>query len=475
MKAKLFISALFLLSLNVFPQTINFGISQAPQNIHPLLGRDAASEKIIDLVYEKVFHLNENFEIKSQFVDVRTDSNKTYILSLKSSDNFFSNGQILSIKDIYFSIEWSRKFLLSKHADDLKNIKSIEQKNEKIYIELIKEDANFLTRLMVPIVPYNIDELGINLSKKSLGSNNFKIVHFKPDLILKRSDGLMIKFIEIKDPSVRALKLINKEIDLLQNDLSLPVIKLLENQKDVYVNTIHGNNVSYLGFNHQDKFLKNYNLRKAIMHGIDRNTLIKYFLNHKTVRANQLLPREHWAHEDINVETYDPQLSLDYLEKSGFKLPLTLEFKTSTDTFRIKIATIIQAQLKKIGINLKIVSLDWGTYYKDIQQGNFQLYSLTWVGLNSPDIYKKIFHSQMTPPNGLNRGSYRDKRLDIILSNSELSNNWKPAIRYVRNQVLMLPLWYEGNYAATASSVKYFYPQKDGGWNSLNVIKKTND
>ena len=46
----------------------------------------------------------------------------------------------------------------------------------------------------------------------------FKILETKPNVLIERLDGLIVKFIEIKDPSVRALKIINREIDLLQND-----------------------------------------------------------------------------------------------------------------------------------------------------------------------------------------------------------------------------------------------------------------
>jgi peptide/nickel transport system substrate-binding protein len=53
--------------------------------------------------------------------------------------------------------------------------------------------------------------------------------------------------------------------------------------------------------------------------------------------------------------------------------PIKLTLKTSTDPFRVKIATIIQKQLKDVGVDLKIKSLDWGTFFRDIQAGNFRV------------------------------------------------------------------------------------------------------
>ena len=57
-----------------------------------------------------------------------------------------------------------------------------------------------------------------------------------------------------------------------------------------------------------------------------------------------------------------------------------------------------QAQVAEAGIRLRIQSHDWGTFFGDIKAGNFQLYSLTWVGLKTPDSYRYLFHSAAIPP-----------------------------------------------------------------------------
>jgi peptide/nickel transport system substrate-binding protein len=56
------------------------------------------------------------------------------------------------------------------------------------------------------------------------------------------------------------------------------------------------------------------------------------------------------------------------------QLPLKLVYKTSTDAQRVRLATILQAQMAKAGINLEIRSLDWGTYFEEVKKGNFQLF-----------------------------------------------------------------------------------------------------
>lgn len=473
MANKFFIFLFFsLFSVAVYSEILKFGIAQNPQNLHPHLNRDAASEKIVDLLYEKIFDLDFAFNLTSDFIEHEKINDKRYLLKIKQFNNFFSNGQKLTEKDILFSIQSNIDNPLSKFHEDLNIIESIQLSKNNILIKLKNNDPYFLYKLCLPIIPFNIKELGVDLSLTSLGSGNFKILETKPNVLLERSDGLIVKFIEIKDPSVRALKIINREIDLLQNDLPLPIIKLLQNISGIYTETKSGHNVSYIGFNHQDHLVKDKAIRKAIAHAINQKEIIQYFFNEQTKLANQLFTSEHWAYTELKNYDFNPQLSKQILVEAGYQLPINLELKTSTDPFRIKIATIIQSQLKQVGINLKIESLDWSTFYKDIQNGNFQIYALTWVGLKSPEIYKQIFFSKMTPPFGLNRGFYDSLEMDNLINNALEKNNWQNVVTLMHEDILMLPLWFEGNFMATLPSISNYRLYLDGSWVDLSHIRK---
>ena len=245
------------------------------------------------------------------------------------------------LKDLYFSIKKNHHDPLSKYFEDLKDIQHISLDGPIIRIKLKKPDPLFIEKLSLPILPHDLDDLKIDLSKSSLGSNQYQIISNKP-LILLRKDGQRIKFEEVKDPSVRALKLINKEIDLLQNDLSLPIINYLERHHQLKTLSSPGTNVSYIGFNHQHELLRDPVVRKAIVRAINREEIIKFFFNQDTKAASQILSQKHWSSSKLSSHEYNPQFSKNLLINAGYKLPLKLEFKTSTDTFRIKIATILK-------------------------------------------------------------------------------------------------------------------------------------
>jgi len=158
-----------------------------------------------------------------------------------------------------------------------------------------------------------------------------------------------------------------------------------------------------------------------------------------------------------------PALARQLLQSAGIKLPLTLTYKTSTDPQRVRLATILQAQMQEAGIDLQIKSLDWGTFFADVQKGNFQLYGLTWVGIKTPEIYSQVFASNSLPPQGFNRGRYQDGVLDQLLEKED----WPAVTQRIHSQLPVIPLWYEGQFVAYRNTIAAYQPMPDGNLDGL--------
>jgi peptide/nickel transport system substrate-binding protein len=233
------------------------------------------------------------------------------------------------------------------------------------------------------------------------------------------------------------------------------------------VKTSQGANFSYLGLNMQDSLLKNLKVRQAIAHAIDRQAIIEQVMVKNTRFAGAILPPEHYAgNANLKPYEYNPAKARRLLIEAGVKLPLKLVYKTSTDAQRVRFATILQAQIQPAGIDLEILSLDWGTFFEDVKQGQFQLFGLTWVGIKTPEIYAKAFGSQSFAPNGFNRGRFADAVLDELLAKED----WVAATRRIHAQLPYIPLWYEGQFAAFNKNIKNYVPKPDGNWDDLATI-----
>jgi peptide/nickel transport system substrate-binding protein len=149
-------------------------------------------------------------------------------------------------------------------------------------------------------------------------------------------------------------------------------------------------------------------------------------------------------------------------------------YKTSSDPFRIRLATIVQSQLREVGIEVELRSYDWGTFYGDIKAGRFQMYSLAWVGIKLPDIFRYAFHSASLPPQGANRGRLNDPQVDALIERAKVAAAQAEQARlYRRLQALLLerlpyvPLWFEDQFFAAREDIQGYTLDAHGAYDAL--------
>ena len=65
---------------------------------------------------------------------------------------------------------------------------------------------------------------------------------------------------------------------------------------------------------------------------------------------------------------------------------------------------------------LDIRTFEFATFFADVTNGAYQLYSLRWIGGNEdPDIFEYVFHSAKFPPHGANRSYYANPKIDALI------------------------------------------------------------
>lgn len=450
---------------------IRIAVAQAPLNLDPRYATDAASERVNRLIYQPLVDFDAASRPIPKLASWTTDSPSEYRFTLKKIRAQFHHHVPLTAYDVKATYDSILGLKDSPHAAEFSNIKSIEVINENALIFRLKQaDQHFVAKLIVGILPGDLIKLNHDFSRQPVGNGPLAFMSWQNKLVLKRvNDGQIITFTEVKDPTVRVLKMLRGEADLLQGDLPPELVKYLQGKPEVSVKTVQGVNFSYLGLNMHDPALINLKVRQAIAYAIDRQEIIDKVMVKNTRIAGAILPAEHYAgNAHLKPYRYQPALARQLLIDAGVKLPLKLVYKTSTDAHRVRLATILQAQMRPAGIDLEIRSLDWGTFFEDVKLGKFQLYGLTWVGIKTPEIYAKAFGSQNFPPNGFNRGRYADAELDALLTEED----WLAATQRIHEQLPNIPLWYEGQFAAFNKNIKNYAPKLDGNWDDLATITK---
>ncbi len=450
---------------------IRMAVAQAVINLDPRFASDAASARVNRLLYQSLVDFDGHYQVQAQLATWRQLDDKQWQFTLKAQPVYFHNGLALTAHDIAATY-LSFKTLASPLSGEFANIADIQVDNpQQLRFILRQADADFVSKLIIGILPAQLIQQQHDFNQVPIGSGPLQLVNRQDGLLFKRrSDGQMIRLLEIKDPTVRALKLRHGEVDILQGDLPPELLQHLQGQRDMQISVSRGSNFSYLGLNCQHPYLREPLVRQALAYAIDSKAIVQYALVPGSRPATAILPPEHWAGNGaLQPYPYQPEKARQLLQQAGVPLPLQLHYKTSSDTQRLRLATILQAQMAKAGIQLVIDSHDWGTFFGDIQRGRFELYSLTWVGIKTPDIYSKAFASANTPPQGFNRGRYQDAQLDRWLA----QRNWPLATQRIHQQLPYLPLWYEGQVVAYRKPIQGFSANPDGNWDDLARVQKS--
>ncbi|MBI2880011.1 MAG: ABC transporter substrate-binding protein, partial [Candidatus Tectomicrobia bacterium] len=470
---------------------ITVALEANPTNLDPRFSLDVASARVTQLVFNGLVRKDRRSRIVPDLaVRWEQPDPTTYIFHLRK-DAAFHDGAPLTSADVAYTF----RSILDPATGSPKRagyevIREIATPDPYTAVfHLKKPFSPFLAQMVADIVPVRAASAGGRFGLRPVGTGPFRFVRSATDqeVVLEANpryhEGTPavagVRYKIIPDGLVRLFELQKGTVDLTVNAVSPDSLSRLERRPGLRAIRAPGTNFSYLGFNLEDPALSRRKVRRAIAHAIDRDAIIRHILRGLARPATGLLPESHWAYwKDVTTYPFNPALARRLLDEAGYPDPdgdgeaprFRLSFKTSQNETRIEIAEVMQEQLRRAGIAVDIRSFEWGTFFADVRKGNFQLYTLTWVGVLDPDIYFYIFHSRSVPPNGANRGRYRNPALDRWLeAGRRLAEEGARREAYRRAQQILaedLPyvnLWHSTNVAVMSRRVEGFvlYPDED--------------
>jgi len=220
----------------------------------------------------------------------------------------------------------------------------------------------------------------------------------------------------------------------------------------------------YIGTNLRDPILRDVRIRRALAYAVDRDAIVAYLRRGLASPASGMMPPIAWAFEpDVFRFPHDPAKAKQLLDEAGYKDPdgdgpaprFTLSLKVQSIEYSRLQSSVIQQNFREVGVELDIRLYEFATLYADVLKGNFQLYVLQWTGgyAADPDILRRVFHSQQTPPSGFNRGYFNDPRVDDLIDRATVSENLEERRRLfsevqkiLARDVPYISLWNKTNY-----------------------------
>ena len=196
-----------------------------------------------------------------------------------------------------------------------------------------------------------------------------------------------VTWTDVPNDNTRQLQMTSGEAQIDQFP-SWSTVATLKSTPGVTMSLFPSTETNYLTFNENVKPFQDVHVRRAISYAINREALVKAVLFGNGQPANSLFPPQ--------VPYYDPTSGgLQYnvaaakqemAESSvphGFTTTLLLP---SGNSDYATIATIVQSELKPLGINVQIEQLDPNTADNDLQSGKYDMeFSLWTMDIPDPD------------------------------------------------------------------------------------------
>lgn len=255
---------------------------------------------------------------------------------------------------------------------------------------------------------------------------------------------------------------------------------ILDNADKMTYAESSGINVNYLGFATNREIMKDKDVRKAIAMAIDRDAIIDSIMMGTVEKANSFIaPGVFGYDKNSKVLEYNPEEAKKIIEAKGL-VGTKLKLGVSNSPVRMQMCEIIQAQLKEVGLDVSIESLEWGTFLAATARGDLDMFSLGW----GPSTYDgdygfyPNFHSSQLGGAG-NRSQYVNPEMDRLLDEAKKEVNverrkelYSKVADIIYEDVPALPIYYLNDSVAAVKSVEGMKPTSYIRFDELSFKKE---
>lgn len=416
-----------------------------PKTLDPQNSTDNYSQVAITQIYDRLFEINEkNGTPIPSLVESYKKVNDNVLEIVLKKDVKFTNGDNLTAEDVKFTLERAKEN--PKVAHLYKMIKDIKVLNDNT-LEIITEESfapllNHLSHKSSSIInkkevlknsenyfnnpiatgPYKVQNWALGDSITLISNENY----YKGSPQIKT---VIIK--AVPEENSRVIGLETGEIDM---SLDIPAISWEELEKSgkAKVYSAPSTTTGYVGLNTKSPALSNKLLRQIIAMAIDKESIVDTIYLGKTKVANQFLaPPVFGYNKDALPQEYNVEKAQQLLKENGL-VGTKLKISVSSPE-RVQVATIIQDQLKKIGIDLEIELLEWGAFLSQTGSGNTDMFIMGW-GPSTYDAdygYYPNIHTSQMGSNG-NRAFYSNPKIDSLLELARKENDIEKRKEYYK-------------------------------------------
>lgn len=390
-------------------------LSAEPATLNPITATDAYASNVNEYIYESLLKRDEKtLELVPVLADSWeiADDHLTYTFHLKKNIRW-QDGQPFTARDVLFSFERIRDPKV-----DAAHLRNYYQDIEKLEV-LDDFTVRYRYRIPyfralefcggIPIVPAHLfkesDDFNQHpIGRSPLGTGPYKLLRWDTgkEIVLVRNEGywgekpwldrIVFKIITDSTVALQVLK---------QGGLDFSGLRPIQWVKQTQGKRFEENfkklkyylpSYSYIGWNLRKPIFADRRVRQAMTLLVNRETILNRILfGLGTVVTGTFYVNSPEYNREIKPYPYDPSAAVKLLKAAGWEdrdgdgildkdgIPFSFEFLISAGSkFGEQLATIVQENLKQVGIKMEIRKLEWAVFIQKIQQHDFDACTMGW-------------------------------------------------------------------------------------------------
>ncbi|MBE3598808.1 MAG: glutathione ABC transporter substrate-binding protein [Limnochordaceae bacterium] len=280
--------------------------------------------------------------------------------------------------------------------------------------------------------PSNIRRWGDKVGQHPVGTGPFKFVEWVPgDHITLEANKQYWKgapkfdrlvFRVVPEDATRVFQLETGEADVI-TFLPPSEVPRLRANRDLDIRVADSLRVIYVGFNVLRKPFDDVRVRQAVNYAIDKELIVSQVLGGMASVSDSPMAPGVNGYCKTGGYPYDPERARQLLKEAGYPQGLEVSLWAPQGRYLkdYETAIAIQAMLQQVGIRVRLQTMEWATYLRNIfdvpkEQAQYQMYMLGWApSTGDADwVMRPLLSSQSFPP-GDNASYYGNPKVDQLI------------------------------------------------------------
>lgn len=375
---------------------LTVAMSTEIDSLDPFNATAGDTKTVMDQIFDGLLDVDEDGNLVGDLAESYeiSDDGLTYTFKLKEGVKFH-DGSDFSADDVYYTYDklsgLSSGEPMSSKFSVIKEMEVVSPTEIKMTLDAVNN--SFIYLQTQPIIKKDYEDN----QTKPIGTGPYKFVSYTPGegMVMERFDDYhradhvakikQVNVVRVADNQALVMAINNMEVDLASK-LTADELEQVKESTDSYSHP--QNLVQLLGLNNKVKPFDDIRVRQAIAYAIDKDELIEAVAGGKATKIySSFSPAlKDYYNELEEMYPTNVEKAKELLAEAGFPDGISFKMTVPSDyKFHMDTAELVQAQLKKAGINATIDPIEFSTWLDRVyKERDYETTICGFIGYTDP-------------------------------------------------------------------------------------------